>query len=358
MLKNGYRYALMFYRDGQAPLGQASIEVDWEPVREWAEFLAVRRGLLSGREAGSTYAVRPVWHATLGEPYVKGFSVDLERDGACVVSNDFGTAYFRKFAKHASAALVGRGVLKKGERFKYVAAAFPLTQEPRKPTPFRFTAEEVAPQLSLKETSLAGFAADSTLTGDSGADDMPLFIPRRVLEEAAALSKGAGAKETGGILIGHLHRDADVPEVFAEVTAQIPARHTEADLTKLTFTSETWTDVRGALSLRRRDEIMLGWWHSHPLREWCKDCSAESRSSCAMAKDFFSEHDHALHRTIFPRAYSVALVVNDVGGGDATFSMFGWRRGLLEARGFNITGEVTSVGAGLVPAREIQSIQR
>jgi hypothetical protein len=167
---------------------------------------------------------------------------------------------------------------------------------------------------------------------------MPLFIPQRVLAEAKALSKEAGAKETGGILIGHLGRDSQLPEIFAQVTAQIPARHTEASLTSLTFTSETWTAVRNALDLRRKGELMLGWWHSHPVREWCKDCSAESQKACAMAVDFFSAHDHALHRTVFPRAYSVALVVNDLSENDATFSMFGWRRGLLESRGFHLTG--------------------
>ena len=337
MLKNGYRYALMFYRDGEAPMGQAAVEVDWGAVREWAEFSAIRRGLLSAGEAGKTYAVRPRWHPRLGEPYVEGFRVDVEAGGACEASIEFGTTHFRKFAKRASAALVERGALKKGERFKYVAAAFPQPERP--PDSFRFTAESSAPQLSLKETPLAQFVRDSNPAGEPAPDDMPLFIPQRVLDEAAELSKGAGAKETGGVLIGHLHRDAGLPEVFAEVTAQIPARHTEANLTKLTFTSETWTDVRAALALRRRDEIMLGWWHSHPLREWCKGCSAESQRACAMARDFFSAHDHALHRTIFPRAYSVALVVNDLPSGEATFSVFGWRRGLLEPRGFRVAGE-------------------
>jgi proteasome lid subunit RPN8/RPN11 len=186
--------------------------------------------------------------------------------------------------------------------------------------------------------SLAEAAHESSFQGNADEDDLPLFVPEEVLMEAKALSKQAGAKETGGILIGHLNRDAFVPEIFARVTAQIPARHTESSLTSLTFTSATWTDVRAALDLRRKNEIMLGWWHSHPVREWCKGCSPSSRKACSMAVDFFSAHDHALHRTIFPRAYSVALVVNDLAEDDATFSMFGWRRGLLEARGFYLTG--------------------
>ncbi|MFY9573299.1 MAG: hypothetical protein WAV20_18025, partial [Blastocatellia bacterium] len=60
---------------------------------------------------------------------------------------------------------------------------------------------------------------------------------------------------------------------------------------------------------------------------------------CKMAGDFFSAHDHALHRTVFPSAFSLALVANDIATGDVTFSAFGWREGLLEPRGFYIAGE-------------------
>ncbi len=81
---------------------------------------------------------------------------------------------------------------------------------------------------------------------------------------------------------------------------------------------------------------MLGWWHSHPVREWCKECPVERQQVCKMSGDFFSAHDHALHRTVFPSAYSIAIVANDVATGDVTFSAFGWRDGLLEARGFHV----------------------
>ena len=97
---------------------------------------------------------------------------------------------------------------------------------------------------------------------------------------------------------------------------------------------------------------MLGWWHSHPVREWCKDCAPERQQVCKMASDFFSAHDHALHRTVFPRAYSIALVANDAVMGDVTFSAFGWREGLLESRGFHIAGARQQVAAAVRRAEE------
>jgi proteasome lid subunit RPN8/RPN11 len=343
MLKNDYRYALMLYGEGKVSLGQVAVAVDWEPAREWAEFRALRQCPARAFEAGRVSTVQPLWHSTLGEPYMKGFRVSVELKDEPEVSVEFTTSYFRRLAKQASALLIKKGALKKGERFKYLLAAFPQEKTPEA-LKLKFTTEEVAPDLSLKDASLAASLRESIFQGHHDDEDMPLFVPQRVLEEAKALSKQAGAKETGGILIGHLGRDAGLPELFAEVTAQIPARHTEASLTSLTFTSETWTDVRAALDLRRKGELMLGWWHSHPVREWCKDCSAESQKACTMASDFFSAHDHALHRTIFPRAYSVALVVNDLAADAATFSVFGWRRGLLESRGFHLTGAQGKAG--------------
>ena len=55
----------------------------------------------------------------------------------------------------------------------------------------------------------------------------------------------------------------------------------------------------------------------------------------SMAGDFLSEPDRVLHRTVFPRGYSVALVVNLITAAEHTYSLFGWREGLLQTRGFH-----------------------
>jgi hypothetical protein len=143
-------------------------------------------------------------------------------------------------------------------------------------------------------------------------------------------------RETGGILIGMLWRDAAAGEIFAEVTAQIPALHTTGTEVKLTFTPETWAAADAALRLRGRGECYLGYWHSHPVREWCKarECTPEKQKSCALAKDFFSTDDEAVMRAAFPRAYSLAIVANDTAFTDLSFSMFGNREGLMQPRGF------------------------
>jgi proteasome lid subunit RPN8/RPN11 len=334
MSANGYQYVIELFREDDSPLGQASVKVDWGPAEEWAKFQAMRRGLLASNEPGRVSSIEPIWLREVGEPYLEGFRVNVATS-AGEVATEFPSSYFKALATQASSHFIEKGKLETGQKFRYLAAAFRQTESPNG-SRFQFTTEEVAPSIAIKDSSLAESIAEAVPHGTICAGDVPAFVPQRVLDEAAALSRNAGAKETGGILIGHLHRDRSVPEVFVEITAQIHARHTEADLTKLTFTAETWTEVQAAIDLRRKDEIMLGWWHSHPVREWCKECPVERQQVCKMSGDFFSAHDHALHRTVFPSAYSIALVANDVATGDVTFSAFGWRDGLLEPRGFHV----------------------
>ncbi len=338
MLENPHQYALEMFKDDHTPLGQVAVEVDWEPARESVCFSAARRGELPIWEAGRTASVEPVWHRTLGEPYLSGFRVAVSRNGSGEVGADFPLAYFSGLAQTASSYFVKRGQLKDGEYFKYSVLAFPRRDEPGAQTGLRLVAEEVAPTLALAETALASFLAQAAPAGTIEAGDMPAFIPRQVHEEAAALTRAAAENETGGILIGHLHRDSGIPDIFAEVTAQVPAEHTRGTSTRLTFTPETWTAVDAAIKLRRRHEVYLGFWHSHPVQEWCKDCPPEKQRGCNLAKGFFSADDQALFRTCFSRAYNLALVSSVIATGEVKHSLFGWRRGLIEPRGYYIIG--------------------
>jgi hypothetical protein len=338
MLRNDYRYALALYSEDGRQIGQAAVEVDWEPAREWAEFEAIRRSHTASAASQSRFSIEPSWHEGLNEPFMNGFYVRVSCAGEEMLTH-IPSSYFNALATQASKHFMEQGALKQGDSFFSLPLAFPKHEEEAKEeTKLNFRTEEVTPPLVIREGLFEEYEGRALRQGPFSEDDFPVFVPERVLLETAALSRQAEARETGGILIGHLRRDAHRGgQVFAEVTAEIPAQHTVAELARLTFTSETWTQVRAALELRRREEIMLGWWHSHPAREWCKACPVEKQRVCQMAKEFFSEHDRALHRTIFPKAYSIALVVNDVAFDEPSFSLFGWRRGLLLPRSFFVT---------------------
>ncbi|MGQ0701889.1 MAG: hypothetical protein ACT4PM_02000 [Gemmatimonadales bacterium] len=334
-----YSYALQVIRDDGTEVRQVPVQPDWEPAREWVRLKALERGQPPEEAFLLECAVRPRWDPDRGQPFLGGFDAGPPNGALPEV---FASGYFGELARDVTKRLVAEGVLEKGDLVRCLLLAFAeqpettLADAPRlgRPAP---------PRIRVRPGSL-GDAGASPAAGET----MPVLIPERVLAETAELTLAEqAARETGGILIGHLCRDGDAARLFVHVTAQIPARHTEATRAKLTFTPATWTDVQAALTLRGREEIMLGWWHSHPVREWCKECPPEKRKVCVLGRGFLSEDDRLLHRTVFPRAFSVALVVNDVEGGP-TWSLFGWNRGVIEARDFHrqLEREETHAAAG------------
>jgi proteasome lid subunit RPN8/RPN11 len=320
-------------------LGSASVAVDWDPAAEWTRFYHSRRGVLPLCAVG-TASIEPIWEPAKGEPYVRGFRV-LYDSGGRKATLDFPSSYFGEAAAQASAELVKRGKLEAGDVYLFQAVAFARNGTGKKAGGLDLDVVEEKPDLAFVESRLGDFQRRSTPAGVVATDDMPVFIPQRVLDEAAALTRAASGRETGGVLIGRLHHDAALPEIFVEVTALIPAEHTQATAAKLTFTAETWSAANAALRLRNRGEIFAGWAHSHPVSEWCraKECTPEKQRNCQLARDFFSEDDRAVMRAAFPRAYSLGLVVNDTAFADLSFSLFGWREGRIHPRGFYILEE-------------------
>lgn len=329
---NGYRYVLEFLREDGNQAGDAPITVDWDPAIEATWFLGLRRNRLGTGDGTRGTVIEPIWHEQTDRPFVSGFRVTMRRPSGEVFSEDFSTTYFKDLAQTASVRLVEQARLTAGENFTYRTAAYPVIEEAATKKR-RFKIEEEPPPLRVGTTRLADLTP--TTAEPVHADDIPVVIPRRVLDETVELSQQAGALETGGILVGHLHRDPVADDMFVEVTAQLPARHVQADAQSLTFTAETWTDAQGVLDLRHRQELFVGWWHSHPVHEWCKNCPPDNQRLCRLGRDFLSTHDRQLHRIVFPRAYSIALVVNDTRYQGVTHSLFTWRCGRLESRTFD-----------------------
>jgi hypothetical protein len=346
-----YGFGLELCRTDGTTLKRVPVDPDWEPAREGARLAALRAGLGPEDAFRLDATIEPVWHAERGEPYLETCRVRPVPNG--IEPIEVGVRYFAGVAQDAASALVDEGALAKGDLFVYLPIAFPRTAPAEAPPPPRFTTRAGTPRIPLGRGSLAALESGVTARDtQSPAADPPVFVPGEVLDQALALTRAADGRETGGILVGHLHRDPRDHTVFLAVTAQIPARHTEADAHKLSFTAATWTEVRTVLDLRGKDELMLGWWHSHPVREWCKQCPEERQRACSLAQGFLSDHDRLLHRTVFPRAFTVALVVNDVAFAEPTVSAFGWRHGVLEPRGFHTVGPGSAAPAISPASRE------
>jgi hypothetical protein len=337
MVRDDYAYLLDFVRDDGTAAGQVAVTPDWLPAQEWVYFEAVRSGRLPPVTAAPPAVVEPLWHATAGQPYLSGVRIGI-RSGDAALSREFPTSYFRGLATQGSAQLVESGALKSGEPFRYLVSAFPrVTGVPVDVASGDFAVEDIVQPLPLDEASLESYLRGATaVDGFEAGVDVPVFVPQEILDEALALAAAAGDVETGGVLVGRLHRDRAVPEVFVEVTAQIAAPHTEASATKLTFTAETWAAVRAALALRRGNDLMIGWWHHHP--DFCRlrGCPIERRRVCTASSAFFSAEDVQLHRAIFARAFHIALLISDSAATGLTSALYGWRRGIVVGRGFHV----------------------
>ena len=337
MIKNDYQFALEFRTTKGRALAQRPVEANWEPASEWLRFDLWRKGQRPEDAAGAEAAIEPVNGEGAAAPYASGFRVTLAREGRRVGSCEFPLTYFGPQAREASAVLVKQGALTEGERFNYRLMAYPRLETAAKGgAAAAFTVSEVLTPPPLQPSSFRELAAGAVPFGDVLAGDVPVFLPQQVMEEVAEITEQAGAIETGGILIGRLCRDASLPEIGLVVAAQIPARHARGELHQLTFTAETWAAVQAALALRRTDELMLGWWHSHPAKFWCSpQCPPERRRECPLTRNFFSEDDVCLHESVFSKAFHIALVATNTDDGKK-HALFGWREGMVRQRGFHI----------------------
>jgi hypothetical protein len=335
-------------------LGRQSIEIDWVPVEEAIVLDALRQ---ADAALGSACDVRiePLWHERSGgRPHVGGLRASATASPA--IARNFSLAFFSPYAERLSSRFVDSGELANGELYEFSVLAQPRREEA--PSQRLFKVEASAPAISLTPTPIRPLMSRAILMGTDHARDLPIFVHWNVMQECAILTRRAGAMETGGVLIGRICRDEESRELFIEITQQI-ASPAQGELTRLTFNAETWMRVQRVIDERRTNEIWTGWWHSHSYTKYepranakppaADDADAESdradradraeraeRAERAVATPFLSEEDRLLLRVVFPRAYSVALLITDTPDSGMSWAAFGWRNGAIKPRGFHL----------------------
>ncbi len=343
---SSYQIQLELYRGNGSPTSANRLvakvplpKVDFPPLVECAKLqLAIRnprRPLVLDHEGD--VIIEPRWDRQLGRPYVEGFNVSFSDRGASSDQVQVPLSFVTEAAKLATAELVQAGRLVAGDTCRFRVCAYP------RDTPATcksatatgaFDVQPVVEPLAVQEACISEMLARSVAVNAQHKGALAVFVPDHMIGELHALTRAAGAEETGGILVGHLCHDASIPELCVKVTAQIQAVHARQELASLTLTPDTWAAVSAAVALRNLGEIYVGWWHSHPVRQWCVDCPEEKRRTCRLRSDFFSAQDIALHRCCFLRTFCVALVVSDNEENNLTTAMYGWREGTVQRHGF------------------------
>lgn len=313
-------------------LADVRLKPDFVPAVRCAEFEQVLQ-CEAAQQATADSAIEPLWSE---RPWVRGICVRaLAND---VVPVEFPLTYFAAAVSRASTELVDSGVLEAGQKFEYKVYAL-VKQATRQSDELALShvaawpsiAERpIAPLLSVAEAPTAN---SSLLSHAAAAEPLPVFVPDRVLAEATELAAAADELETGGVLVGKLFRDAGGP-IFAEVAAQLPAKHTVATRESLRFTPETWADVDAVIRLRNRDETILGWWHQHPF--FCRHCPDARRRLCPFSRPTFSSADRDVHREVFQSPWNVALLLSFLGEERPSYDVFAWQRGQIEPAKFYV----------------------
>jgi proteasome lid subunit RPN8/RPN11 len=339
-----HRFVAEILRDGAAPITTGELRLDWIPALEWSRLQRIRASGSALSIAPEFARIFPRWDSREGPPYVS--HVDVAGDDPNAGTEVIPRQYFAGAVQQAVGQLVADGKIKEGDRYRWQICAYQSANAaPSAAAEDSFHVEEAANTAPLpRMRDLSALLARAQHHGPPATElsppDIPVLIAPAVLQEAAAAAAAAGTYETGGILLGKLARDAEAGDLVLQISAQIPAREAIADDASLRFTAATWRQVQAAISLRRDDEQILGWWHSHPAALWmCRNCPPGRRAACPSNRAFFSNMDVAFHRTAFQAAHNVALLLSFLDDPAPRFDLFGWRCGLVAARGYHTIGE-------------------
>jgi hypothetical protein len=340
MWQSNYQYYASLSTPDGDHIAEARLKVDWVPAVRWAEFERCQKSdTVSAVPAAPV--IEPIWEPETTPPFISGAVVHHGEERGAGAS--FPLSYFSAAISEASSQLLSSGKLSAGQEFAYQIYAL-AEKQPRCPAdpgidvialdePLPIEVADLSSLLAGVETGTGINRGEETASQPVVTDVMPVFVPRSVLDEATTLGQATRDVETGGILVGKLLRDGN-GTLFSRVTAQIPAEHTRATRESLRFTPATWVSVDAAIRLRARDEIPLGWWHSHPF--FCHQCPSVRRAVCPLSVPMFSAADRALHREIFQKPWSIGLLLSFLGQKQPSYDLYAWNQGQIDAVNFFI----------------------
>ena len=333
-----HRFVLELMYDDR-PVHELPLErADFARAGEATFFEALRRGLFRDYDPPLERAVlEPILDP--GSPHVTAFEVMVPLPGGGEQRGRFGGAFFKALAHRTGAQLAMAGRVPADATLLYRLAAFADEPAPRKKAGMTIDLESEQPSIPLRPASRKQQGAVEAWD-DPRPSDFPVRLPRHVLEESVELARQAPAREVGGVLLGHLCRDADTGELHLEVSCLVPAEETEATALSVTFTHRTWARVREVMEWRGEGELVVGWMHSHPFR-LCGECPVPVPPECQAKVLFYSTDDEFLMELSFPRPFMVGLLAAvepklERTLGHLPVKLFGWDGGLIRPRGFEV----------------------
>lgn len=125
-------------------------------------------------------------------------------------------------------------------------------------------------------------------------DELLIFIDEACLNGVNEHLSSDKNNELGGVLTGY-NCESVSGEKFVYIKNFIKAEYINSSLSRLTFTPETWQQINNELESKYPEEIIIGWYHSHPGHSV-----------------FLSEYDLFIQKNFFNLYFNVAYVFDPV----------------------------------------------
>ena len=155
--------------------------------------------------------------------------------------------------------------------------------------------------------------------GEIENDDVKVYIKQDIYRKIEKYSHSDTSMELGSILLGEYCEE--LGKIHVVISEFIEAKFTDASVSTLTFTHETWEYVHGEQDKLYPQLRMLGWQHTHPNYGI-----------------FLSNYDMFIEDNFFNMPFQVAYVVDPI---QNIRGFFQWKDGKVEKlKGFYIFDDV------------------
>lgn len=155
--------------------------------------------------------------------------------------------------------------------------------------------------------------------GEIENDDVKVYIHQDVYKEMEKYASSDTAHELGTIMIGKYSED--MGKMYVVISDFIYAKYTDASVSTLTFTHETWDYVHKEHDEKYPYKKIVGWQHTHPGYGI-----------------FLSNYDMFIQENFFNLSFQVAYVIDPI---QHLRGFFQWKNGKVEKlKGFYIYDDV------------------
>ncbi len=122
-----------------------------------------------------------------------------------------------------------------------------------------------------------------------------VLVDENALESLHAWLDNETTREHGGVLVGRPWVDRETGRPYIVIHAAPPALDSEGSSVHLQFTPETWAFISGMIDADFPDQMIVGWYHSHPG-----------------LGVFMSGTDRATQRAFYHHPWNVAIVADPI----------------------------------------------